>query len=424
MELSPLIAFVWIELTFVTIGALLFILIYSLGQKAKRKKAVNTFFQTIKADRQRRMDEIRQALLGYGLDENDVEKRLRNIDHHEMNLYQHIGLIYIKNSDVLLKTINVAQETTTQSFLDLGLSAGSENAGGADQSELDALRTENENLKSELGVTMDTIGRMLSEYSSMFGSDMDDGLDKDKIMESFDSEENEELDAADDDLNLSLNSDEEPVDSEELLEISEELPDFADSEELLEISDDTVADDELLEIADEAFAQVDEPEHDSVLETVEPEAEVASEPDIEPEQEVEIEQQVAAEIEAEAEPESEPDAELAAEVALEPEIEPDSDLEPEPATDLADLDVDQILAEAGTVVDDDFDPVNENVTADEINAALDELELSDMIDIESDLADAVESAGQAADVDISDVQIEDMDEFDIDALLEKHVEKS
>jgi len=32
---------------------------------------------------------------------------------------------------------------------------------------------------------METIGRMLSEYSSMFGSEEAEGLDKDKIMEAF-----------------------------------------------------------------------------------------------------------------------------------------------------------------------------------------------------------------------------------------------
>ncbi len=433
MELSPLILIIWIEITFLTIGALLFLLIAGFTKRARDKKAVNAFFKALKKDRERRLAEIQNSLAGYGLGEEAIKKHLRDIDHQELNLYQHIGTMYAKRSDSLLKTINVAQEATTQSFLNLGLMLVDGDAvgegGGASRSELEALQKENENLREELSVTMDTIGRMLSEYSSMFGSDENQGLDREKIMESFESAD---------------------MDDEVIVSTDDEVPD----DELLEIEDDTddipentaVPDDELLEIADQAFSAADDEmdspvdKDDDTSSDTQPLAEAESDSEVDAMPDAEVEPMTEAEAEAEfeaaeskskseAEPQVEAESKSHAESeAEEPskDVEPDFEAQPK-AEPQAKAKLDTSAAMSAADVDDLLNELNldsEEVTAEDIDAALDDLELGDMVDIESDLEEAIKPVESSADeVDISDVEIEDVDEFDIDALLENHIQQ-
>ncbi|MBA1443594.1 MAG: hypothetical protein FE835_01505 [Gammaproteobacteria bacterium] len=63
---------------------------------------------------------------------------------------------------------------------------------GAEEGEIEHLKTENERLSDELRVTMDTMGRMLNEYSSMYAGGSDNNIDKGDILGKFQSESVEE----------------------------------------------------------------------------------------------------------------------------------------------------------------------------------------------------------------------------------------
>jgi hypothetical protein len=60
---------------------------------------------------------------------------------------------------------------------------------GIDPAEYERLREENQRLSAELQVTLDTMSRMLSEYSAMFAGGADAALDKQKLREMFANEE-------------------------------------------------------------------------------------------------------------------------------------------------------------------------------------------------------------------------------------------
>jgi hypothetical protein len=60
--------------------------------------------------------------------------------------------------------------------------------GGIDPAEYERLREENQRLSAELQVTLDTMSRMLSEYSAMFAGGADAALDKQKLRDMFANE--------------------------------------------------------------------------------------------------------------------------------------------------------------------------------------------------------------------------------------------
>lgn len=301
MELSPITLIIWGELTFLMAGGLVLLLINRIIGKSKGKKSVTELMEKIRADREARKMDIRKGLAAYGLKDEALEAKVVEIDKRERKFYHRIATMYQNRSDSMLATLNVALEGTTKPYyeLDMQLEAPAEQAGeqqlsGIDPAEMEALHKQNEDLQNELAVTMETIGRMLSEYSSMFGSEEAEGLDKDKIMEAFEvdessevSEEESDVEAAEkeiaddvevvseldsevEDLEVVTDLDEEEPAAEPALEDEDELDvdtlfetaqaeaeETADTADVSEddidniLSDAAVPDDELLEIGDE-----------------------------------------------------------------------------------------------------------------------------------------------------------------------------
>jgi len=313
MELSPIVLIVWGELTFLMAGGLAVLLINRMVGKTKGKKSVHELTEKIRADREARKRDIRKGLAAYGLQDDALEARVSEIDKRERKFYQRIITMYQNRSDAMLTTLNVAFETTTRPYyeLDMKLEVPAEQPtdeehGNIDPSELEALQKQNEELQNELAVTMDTIGRMLSEYSSMFGSEEAEGLDKDKIMEAFQVDEDSETVEEETDIagaeeqaeveEVEVVSDnshdeghEEGLEEEAEIEIVTDLDDGEaavepeaeteddfDVDELFESAqaDADVPDDELLEIGDEPIltSTLDDKEDEILSELVDLEA--------------------------------------------------------------------------------------------------------------------------------------------------------
>lgn len=293
MEISPIVLIIWGELTFLMAGGLILLLISRVLGKQKEKKSVAEMMEKIRADREARKMDIRKGLAHYGLKDDSLEAKVNEIDKRERKFYQRIAHMYRDHSDSMLATLNVALEGTVKPYYELDVQIESaaqqpveaQQPVGVDPAEMEALHKQNEDLQKELAVTMETIGRMLSEYSSMFGSEEAEGLDKAKIMEAFEVDESPELsedeaqeEVLEEDLeeDLGLNTvedaeqdmedveivsevesdetDEEELDVDSLFESAQsedELPDVSedDIDDILSGTD--VPDDELLEIGDE-----------------------------------------------------------------------------------------------------------------------------------------------------------------------------
>lgn len=274
MELSPIVLIIWGELTFLMAGGLALLLINRIVGKSKGKKSVSELMEKIRADREARKMDIRKGLAAYGLQDDALEAKVLEIDKRERKFYHRIATMYQNRSDAMLATLNVAFEGTTKPYyeLDMKLETPAEQPadqehGGIDPAELEALQKQNQELQNELAVTMETIGRMLSEYSSMFGSEEAEGLDKDKIMEAFEVDESSE--AAEEETDTTaveeqaeveevevvsdISVDEEEDEVEIVTDLDDQQEDDLDVDALFESAqaDAAVPDDELLEIGDE-----------------------------------------------------------------------------------------------------------------------------------------------------------------------------
>jgi hypothetical protein len=439
MEISPIIVVVWMELTLIALGALVFLLLSGMSKKKKRLKATKALFKAIKAGRDKRKEELTGSLLAYGLSEKQIARRVRDIDHQELNLYQHVGMLFSEGDENLLKTLTVAHEATLAPLLALDLSAEGNAGGGSSVSEqeLEALKEANARLENELSVTMDTVGRMLSEYSSMFGSEEAEGLDKEKIMQSFDSEVDEEPDdfAGIDELDTTTDD-----------IAGDDIPED-DTEDDMDVGD--VPDDELLEIGDDWGDEAEDAASESLVEPEpEPETETAAETESAPDAAAEDHDVII---------ESLDDTEVAAEDVDFGISEPDLEIPEQPVIDEEDLDIsadelDQLAAEVAAIEIEDSSPETETVESKpgsaqddmlndlDIDSLLDQqaaakrsgeagvadtTNITGMVDIDTDLDGSDDkAANEEEEDDFSDVEIEDMDDIDIDALLNSHMEEN
>ena len=257
MEISPLILIFWGEVTFLMAGALIFIGVSSVVKKRKGRKYISEMFSSITSDRDNRKQQLRDALTAYGLEGENLENKITEIDKEEQQLYKRIAHMYHKRSDVMLSNLPIAIEASTKPYLELNLTAvASEGADSdVDSEDYQALQKQNQQLQDELAVSMETIGRMLSEYSSMFNTEDDADLDKNKIMEAFEINEGDLEDGVDEE------ADQEEIEQIEDLDIDSgeeqiEVEDFEIEDETSVITDEEVPE-ELDELGAEAATEED-----------------------------------------------------------------------------------------------------------------------------------------------------------------------
>ena len=424
MELSILALIVWGEITFLLAGGLILLLLNSVMAKRKGRKSINGLFEKLKTDRAQRLEQIRAGLSEYGMQGDALEEKVKEIDLQERKLFQRIATMYKNRSDGMLSRIDVAVETATRPYYELDIQlpeAGSQGASDAvsddiDHSEIAKLQEENKQLQDELAVTMDTIGRMLSEYSSMFGTENEGGLDKSKIMQAFNVDESgEQVEAIEDvtQTEAEVVTEEEPLQEDELevgpgLDDDVDEPMISDEQEVsLEVgADDVAADiDELLEIKSEMPDTGQDDELDIVLDEETDETVGMVDVEVPDDELLEI------------------DDELAVQVT-------DDDLDV--VIDDEFPDIDSIIAGADEALagtaDTDKDPLQETVALNDNDVAdLEAAGLTGIVDLETDLGDElIELGDELEDIDLDadkksvdpDEDVANIDDLVIDQLLE------
>lgn len=128
----------------------------------------------------------------YGMAGRALEGLVKNINRQEKIFYQRLINLYLKRDADALATLHIAFEGATEPYRSLELTQGTGVTvppEDEDQSaELKRLQEENGRLSQELAISMDTLGRMLSEYSSMYAGGTGEELDKEKMLEMFRAE--------------------------------------------------------------------------------------------------------------------------------------------------------------------------------------------------------------------------------------------
>jgi hypothetical protein len=282
IEVSQLFLLVLVE---IIIGLLILsgvLLFFTLRRKGRIRKAAHHLAERVKSDKPARTERLKTLLNEkYGYDGNELEQAVRNISQAEMLLFQNLINGYIKDDQIHLQQVDVDEENLVQAYQGLNAPAGA--AAPAADAELDSgeelarLHDENQRLSDELRVTMDTMGRMLNEYSSMFAGGDDKPLTRAEAAEA----EVEPEEASDAEVEVTADE----VDLEAGLEgagLDELLPDA-----LGEVTDDlldggteqaSALDEEVSEIIDEVMEIADEMDREAATETAS-EEQVAAAPE-------------------------------------------------------------------------------------------------------------------------------------------------
>jgi hypothetical protein len=170
IEVSSLVALVVAE---VMVGLLVvsgLLLLFTLLRKGRIRKAAAHLAERVKTDRVKREERLKVLLEErYQLEGTELEQTLRNMMQTEMLLYQNVINGFLKDDQLQLQQIDVDVENLVLAYQSLDIPASvSKPTQDVDTDDIVKLKEENERLSEELRVTMDTMGRMLNEYSTMF----------------------------------------------------------------------------------------------------------------------------------------------------------------------------------------------------------------------------------------------------------------
>lgn len=236
---------------------------FTLRRKGNIRRAAHHLAGRVQNDKAARSQRLKSLLSDqYGLSGNELEQVLHNIMQAEMKLFQNLINGYMEDNQVHLQQIDVDEENLVLAYQGLKPVGGGTAAVMADSDDADdeaqRLREENQRLSDELKVTMDTMGRMLNEYSSMFASGEDKPLTREDASEVLDAPESEVVASASSAVEM---EDEIGVDIPDFqaedvaIEPMPDLPDESldNEEEVQDAVDEEVSEiiDEVMEIADE-----------------------------------------------------------------------------------------------------------------------------------------------------------------------------
>ncbi len=153
------------------------LVVFAVLRKRRIRQAARYLADRVQQDRAPRTERLRNLLHeNYQQEGAVLEQSVHNIMQMEMVLYQNIINGFTKDDHVYLQQTDVDVENLVLSYQGLGNSKDPKAAAPVnsdDDEELEHLRTENKRLSDELKVTMDTMGRMLNEYSTMFADGSD-----------------------------------------------------------------------------------------------------------------------------------------------------------------------------------------------------------------------------------------------------------
>lgn len=152
--------------------------------------------------------EVLEQRFGYSGDA--LETKIREIIRTEKLLFQRVINMYVKRDVISMRELNIDVETVTEPFRTLDVQAGSTaapaaSAGSLSDEEAHVLRNDNESLKQELQITMETMSRMLGEYASMFGGGSQSAMQAEAMQQALSGSADDDL-AEESDIGLAAAS--------------------------------------------------------------------------------------------------------------------------------------------------------------------------------------------------------------------------
>jgi hypothetical protein len=174
-------------------------------RRARRDRAaVSTLVATVRAQLPARKAGVRDMLGRTGMLGQVLDEATDRFVRSELKLYEVCANSYLDRDAGAVARLNATVDAAINPYWSLGVAAPSEAdvvvtqpvyeaaEAGINPAEYERLKDENQRLSAELQVTLDTMSRMLSEYSAMFAGGADAALDKQKLREMFEAEGTEE----------------------------------------------------------------------------------------------------------------------------------------------------------------------------------------------------------------------------------------
>jgi len=259
---------IWIALAGGEVFGVIFILLFvswviGVRKKSRDRQAIKQLVARVAKERAQRLDALRGILIkNYGLSGGEKERKAVTLLNSELRLINGFSNLYLKRDATAASAFDKSLHTSLDVFHELAAAEAAPDgetseevvADEQDVSEDQApepdgnpedmvfLRSENKRLNEELRVTMETMSRMLNEYSTMFGSDGTKEVNA--VMDVVEIDEEDGAEA--------------PLDSEQVVETSEEVAlDLSEVDEGAPVAPAEGAVDELL--AEEIDAIVEDP---------------------------------------------------------------------------------------------------------------------------------------------------------------------
>lgn len=170
MSLDSSLGLIAAEIALVLFILLLVSWILRLIANSRDKKAMKLLVKTIKDNKAVREQAIRGGLMQTGLEGAALEKTTIGILREEFRLYNRFINLYRKRDSQLAGQFNLDVENMLETFFSIDLN-GSADEGDVETSSENAgtikkLKLANKELQEELTITMETMGRMLEDYSN------------------------------------------------------------------------------------------------------------------------------------------------------------------------------------------------------------------------------------------------------------------
>ncbi len=277
-EISSLLLLGLGEILLVTTVISAVLIFVSISRKSRDQTAAKVLISRIKEDAQRRLSETQKIMEGqFGIVDEELKEIVAKVSREEKVFYQHVINMYLKRDHKSLENLNVDFEGAVETYRTLEIPDRNDAESGTSEEETEEramLEAEVDALKSELKITMNTMGNMLSEYAAIFSGEAPTGMtapDEEPAAEVSEDLMNIDDEAVNDalmELGAEELADADGTADDELLDIDEE--ESAD-DELLDLDEEESAGDELMdldseELADDEFESLDESDLDEDLE--------------------------------------------------------------------------------------------------------------------------------------------------------------
>ncbi|VAX07735.1 hypothetical protein MNBD_GAMMA26-838 [hydrothermal vent metagenome] len=200
LEVNAALYMILWELVLVLSAAGVLITVRAVVRSRREQASIDRLVAAVQGDIDCRNEKVRSLLeKKYNYSEEQLEVTVKKITREERRFYQTLVNIFKTRENLLLENLNISFENTIKPYYELEVPGVSVTDGGNEgegNEEVLRLREENKVLSEELLVTMNTVGRMLNEYSTMFSAPDEDKHDTDALLGMFQETDVNEGDAA------------------------------------------------------------------------------------------------------------------------------------------------------------------------------------------------------------------------------------